>query len=436
MGNENVPNLYQIKIPSFDLSLHIAKVLAPTPRTSQNAAILTLLFCQIGEIDHLRSLEKWLWSKAENFLNELPRNQSNQIDKVLIAACCVYARIKTGKKLDTDLKKNLETYILYASKQNWFDDPFLAFYCYQIIEELPFCKSTILFFKSNFDHFIQRKNVSAIAQSLFVLNDECGELEVNQGFSVFNEKWKQSSITDLSWILIASSELKDPKISALSQKIVQSNSEFFSEYMGKFAKNSFTLDTLLLLGEDLSHMDIEEFVQSIQIPLEVKKVEGGIIISLSNKNLSDTKINGIFPILLFLLSFSLNEWHKIIGVFIADKEKLVSALKNEHMDKIKLKNITPLEMFITNILTIITTLIIGLTIIGYFLNVQMPLPELDFSQSDWRDIDIFLVGLGFIGLIFTQLIALITGNPAISHLVKISPIKQIVNFFKSTKKTS
>lgn len=433
LERKDVPELYQLKTLGFELSLHLAKVLASDPKSSQNAALLTLLFCQLREYDYLKTLEQWLWSRATTFIDKSPRDQPNQLDKVLIIACCVYSRITTDKNLEIHQKKNLDAYISYAAEQNWFDDPFLAFYCYKIAEELPVCNMAVDFFQKNFTRFIERKNIPAIVQSLLVLGDKIGELEKKQCYMVFTENWRESSVFNQGWILLGSSKSQDSSVVAMSLEVAQNVTNHLNDYVGIIANNSLVLDALFLLDKNISQIEIDKYSQSLQIPMTLHLQNDELVIRLPIKEYTKANAIELSSLFILLLSLSVTEWHEFTGVSKADKEKLISIVDEAKIAKGAIKNITPLDMFIANILTISATFIIGLIVFGFFMNADIDPPQFDFSQSDWRNIDVIggAVGVGIIALILTQLRALVTGNSAISYWLQITPIRQLIALFKA-----
>ncbi|MBP8000886.1 MAG: hypothetical protein KA338_16660 [Chloroflexi bacterium] len=420
----SVPELHEVKNPIVELALQFVRLVSASPQTAQNASLFTLLFSHLQEPKQLSLLGEWLRAEAEAFVNQSPRDQPNQLGKVLIAAGCIFTKDKRFPHFDH--RQGTYDYINYAAGQNWFEEPFLAFYCHYLVNEVPVCESAIEFFQQNHVRFIERRNISAVVQSLLVLGDKINDVEKGRCYQLFKECWQTSSPHDLAWILMGSSLSSDLNMMDVSWRIAKKIMEHLNDQVMTFAGKSLAIDALTLTGENISPTDIEQYKQRLPFSIELQKHNAELLIRLPiSESISSIDL---FTFLLVLLALSKTGWSEFTGVYKAQKSDLISIMKTARVLQGKGIVVTPWEMFIANILTIIATFVIGFAVFGFFMNAEMKLPSINFSQSDWRNIDVLggSVGLGFVVLLITELRAFVTGKSAISYWLEITPFKQFI----------
>lgn len=421
-------NLHDIRSPSFELALQIVKAVSSNVSTPHDAALITLLFGQLQERADLMRLGDQLCSEAAAFIVQSPRDQPNQAGKVLKAACCIYSKSFVGKSLDGHLKGDFEEYINYAANQGWLNDPFLAFYCHHLIDVIPTSQTTIEFFEKSYGLYIERRNIAAIAQSLLVLGDSISAVERSRCYQVLERNWEALSVRDSAWSLLALSKSPDPDTEIISHQISYKLTEYLSGRIATLARAINLLDLLTLMGGEIPQPKLDQVVKSLQPRVELQKQNDVFLIHLPvNKDSSATV--DLSTLVLSLLAVQSSGFNEITGVYAAQRDALDSIVKEAEELSGKTA-IAPFELLVANVLTVLSTVLIGLIMFGFFMNAVIYPPQIDFSQTDLRDVDGWTVGLVFIVLLITQLRALITGNSAITYWLQLTPFKQLSGFVR------
>jgi hypothetical protein len=230
---------------------------------------------------------------------------------------------------------------------------------------------------------------------------------------------------------LASSNTHDPNLQAASRKIAHEILEHLETSVATITKTSLTLDALSLIGNDLTQTEIDRALQSLPVLVESHEGNGDIVVRINFSEEDSTSSLDLFTFFLLLFAISKAGWNRFTGVYEAQQVDLRRLIDKAKMAQGDLKAISHWELVITNILTILFTFLIGLVVFGFFINADMTPPKIDFSEADWRNIDVISTGFIIISLLITQIIALITGNSAITYWLQIPPMNQVVKLINS-----
>lgn len=432
MTHDDPPQLHEVQIPSFRQAIQFARLFSSHPITPQNAALLSLLFVELDMRSSLKTLLEWLESQVATFINQSPRDQANQTGKVLIVASYIYSKNAIGEFLGL-IQDKLYRYVNYASNQNWFENPFLAFYCHHLPQEVPIRGAIEEFFSDNLERFIIRQNVSALTQYLLVFDDRVNAVDQSRCCEIFTNSWQNASFVDLGWILLGLQNSLTSNSNDISEKVAFKLIEYLDASIVILNQTSVRLDVLNLIGSELNQEELEQFLETSS--LSANRTESNDIalqLNFSSENTSSPSVD-LFTYFLSLFSISRTGWSQFTGMYKAQRVDIITMIEQARISQGQLKATSRWELFVANVLTIFATSLIGIVLFGFFMNADMTLLQIDFSKVDWRNIDVIGggIGLGTIGLLLTQIIALISEESAISHWLRITPIKQLVELINS-----
>jgi hypothetical protein len=194
--------------PTYFQVLQLIRAFFANPETSNLAAILCLLSRGNNLEDSQNELRKWLYNYITPFALNAVRSEQNLEEKTL--AIAAYFLLEKNNQQDQFLLpgEHLINYLEYAEKQFWFDDPFLAFFCYHLKDRLTCCEKIDTYFKSKYELFLQKKHIPSISQALIVLQNGASTVDLQRGYEAISSLLKNADLPDnhLAWALWAYSE--------------------------------------------------------------------------------------------------------------------------------------------------------------------------------------------------------------------------------------
>jgi|GEM_PF-5752221 len=280
----------------------------------------------------------------------------------------------------------------HASNQSWFEDHFLAFYCYFLRDQLVACEKIGEYFRQNFERVLAKKYIPAIGQSLIVLKGSITEAENNRGYELLASLLDKSNyFPHIVWGLWASSIYGQKPEKLIT--IVQSK---INDAFGFMKRESGIPGILAIASMGGGRAQIQEFInkqtknqtyENLKIKVEDNSfcIESKFIVSANAGN----EFLTIFDLCLALIGLCNLKRDKLAYITGLDDINLMKILKrikrlstNGGIDLSRAeKNI------LNNLIVLITSLIVGL--IFYYQiggNFSLNFSNLSISNWSWEEI--------------------------------------------------
>jgi hypothetical protein len=168
-------------IYEYAQALQVLGLSARETSSPYTVSLLAILFKNSEMKPNLEVIRDWLCNYIIPYLYTDPRNQVDLREKTL--AICVYYLIEDLNDTQHLLPNEfLNKYLDYASKQDWYNDTFLAFICGFLTDRQVIYQNAQTYFRLNYSSFLSKQNIAAISQALFLVPD----LEEHQKASGYN----------------------------------------------------------------------------------------------------------------------------------------------------------------------------------------------------------------------------------------------------------
>lgn len=192
----------------YNQAIQILKLSLQNIQSPYIAALLSIVFNNSNERESLVILERWLYDYIEHFILSKPRDQTDLIEKTL--AIVTYINIEdpenTLEKLPGEF---IGRYLDYASKQDWYDNSFLAFMSSLSINKNSLCVSGRSYLERNFPSYMAQANIEAISQTLFVQTSIL-EADIDKGVMIIRDYISSSTEPLLyAWSLLVLSKYEN-----------------------------------------------------------------------------------------------------------------------------------------------------------------------------------------------------------------------------------
>ena len=430
--NDPIPKIDLSWRPTYYDALQLVKCFDIDPGTPNAAALLSLLYEEHNLSSCRGNLKKWLYEYILPFALNPIRNEQNLVEKTLAIAVFIFL-----SKEDSDNIKlpdeQLINYIEYAEKQFWLNDPFLAFYCHFLKDQLVSCENVADYFKTNYELFLQKKNVSAISQSLIVLKNDLSNTDKQRGFNVIVDLLERKEITNKNlawalWALSPQSGLYTPVIEKLASML----DEEISRLLNDIQRESGLAIVFAMMLTGVSDLHIENYIKElkknsaskIKISQNNTRYEFSVEPNIRDKN-SNLSLNDLG---LTLIAMHTAQYDKAAYIRGVQKERITDL---EHSLKYLSQGsiiLSKFERSAVNFLVIFFTIFVGL--LALFIQTGFPAKFTDI-KLDWESVVILVVWLDYL---LAQVQAVWSGKSALDGIKKIPLIRHGFSMFMKTKK--
>ena len=376
----------------FYQSLQLIRCFDAFPGHPREAAQLSLLFQYLDLQTSLINLRGYLTRYVQPYIASAPHSQSDQSAKVLAAASYIFITDRNGLQYDLPEKQIID-YVEYAAGQSWFGDPFIAYYCSHLDESVAACHNARSFLERNFEQYLERRNVPAIAQTMIALGGTLPEQEQEKGYNQLCEFSADDrlSIRHAAWALAAlataSPSQVDPKC---RHRLVDYLEQELTEYSTQLVHQSGIPGILALiwgandledipqflshsLGGDASQTFTADLVESEQLQIKIH---------LANLR-ERASLPSLADITLVLTGLVLAGEHRFVGVRESQGEQLQAALVlADRLEDTDALVISKLQNAVLGAFVFVTVSVVGVAVSLFFLGAKF---NLDFSTADWRE---------------------------------------------------
>jgi len=179
-----------------------------------------------------KQLVDWLKDYISPFMYSNPRNVGDLREKTLsiLAYLSLEEKIGSADCLPNDL---LFPYLLYADKEEWYSDSFIAFLAALVGEKNTVCQNAKHYFEKNISTFIATENIEAICQALFIL-PEIDSAKKIEGLQIVRLSLEHQSarVVDQMWGILA---LSTSDTDNDYKTMLETTEELYEHYRGLFA---------------------------------------------------------------------------------------------------------------------------------------------------------------------------------------------------------
>jgi hypothetical protein len=451
-GSAELPfNLQRIWLSSFYQALQLVRCFDSDPGNPTAAAVLSLLFQRLQVGDSLKKLHLWLYNYVSPYVDNEPRNQTDQIEKTLAVASYLYISDHISFGTRRIRRQRLTNYIEYASTQQWFADSFLAFYC-SLLEDIGACGDVSRYFGNNLERFLARKHIPALCQALLVLGDnQLSKTNRQRSIETVCDSLTSPSVSlnHAAWGLMALSHHGLVKnYQSTIEQLAELVDSHLMEHILRLIRESKWPSLLALRWSGAEQADTQRhpraFSKHGDKPLT--KVElnsnGNIRLSPDVQESSDELTWGSTPQLsltdigLALAALHAADRYSLVGVTLAEESRLVSFLqKAQRLSQEGSIVLSRPENIVASLLAIATTAILGVALWLYFVGARFSF-NLDLSKASWRDIDVWLAMVAWSDYMLAQIQALCSGDSAISGMLKIPLLRHFAGAQQAWRKAS
>lgn len=442
---DNTPSLslHSVSHPAFYQTLQFLRCFEKCPGTPIFAAYLSIIFYDLGLQNSLEKLHSWLEPYVSSFASKAPRDQADLSDKTLAVAVylflCDFAKLTPGIPV-----AHLIDYIEYASKQDWFNNTNLAYYCHLLRDNVRACENVHKYFVEHFSLFVERKHVPSIAQSLIVLDGSEEAVDRHSGYTIIlntlaemhcpinHMAWGLAALSSSSYMLGSLEEIEG-SWSKLEQSL--------NDYMTRLLQES---KIPILLAMVWSGMEADELSDGLNEWVTVEATteifdepenyrnHRKVCIQLPAAEIAFDSLS-LVDLAVALFAMYKGRRHKVIGVSAFRESDLQNAITNQRT--LKKGNgvvISWFENFVTLLLTLSFTLVLGVAISLFFLGAKFQLPFV-LPDPIPRDYDVFGVILVCVACIAIQVLSFLSNKSPISVGLEQLPILSDIYSFLAAR---
>lgn len=417
--------------PTYFQVLQLLQAFFTNPETPNLAAILCLL-SRGNKLDSFqKELRKWLYNYISPFAINPVRNEQNLEEKVL--AIAAYFLLEEDKQDDFALpSEQLINYLEYAEKQSWFDDPFLAFFCYQLRDRLTCCEKIDTFFQSKYELFLQRKHIPSISQSLIVLQNKISGADLQRGYDTIGLALENTELSSkyLAWALWAYSakpQIYEQDIARLNSLLEKDIVELLSDVQWKSTLSSTLAFFLMSKSDSLPEGYIAKINQTFVNTMEVRQNGSSYEISIKPEKAQEKvnlSVNDLSLILVALQNSDFNKTAYVNGLQEKEMPILESSLDVLAQGSIILNKA---EKTFVNILVLLFTFQVMLLVLYLQTDLPSKLSDVKFTWDCWVTVGVWL------DIFIAQMRSTMSGGKAIDSLKETAILRHLFSPFSRLK---
>ena len=395
---------------SFYQFLQLVRCFDSDPGNPRVAAMLSLLFQRLQLRNSLERLSLWLQAYVSPFISESPRSQTDQPEKVLAVAAYLFIADQAG--LDIAMpESHLSAYIQYASRQSWFGDSFLAFFC-SSLRGWAVCQAANTYFRANFKRFLSKNHIPTICQAVITLDADLPEVDIDRSLTTVCSALSSQdvSLNHAAWGLMAlSRHIQIDTCRSVANDIAELIDERLGDCLSDLLQESRLHRVLAMIWAGAEQADVRHYVESLSAsecdPLD--------------RMTRATKWPSLADVGLALIALHTAGRHELLGVVSAEQARLISSLQQAHdLNQEGSVVLSRSENVLGSMLAITVTFVLGSALALYFLGGDIHF-AIDLSKASWRNIDDFLWGVVWVDYMIAQIQALLSGGSAIRGLLQI-----------------
>ena len=405
------------------------------------AFTLAMLFENANMSNSNIRLRKWLRNYIEPFAERAPRDQSDQVEKII--AIATYLLISYKNDLQVEFPEGgLLEYIKYAHSESWLNAPDLAFCCSFLKDSIQACESTTIFFTTNLETYLVKRNAAAVSQAILVAHNEITIFERERCYelirTVVND---ETTLAHLAWSFMALTYSKIRDDLDLVQKLANRIDRSLTHALNDWAKEARLPGVMALLMSGADVTEMQEYLEAVSEQSQIQKndvqmTDGVLTLTFTmGQTMSEVVFPDIpvseFPVIsdmgLCLLALSATRNHELIGVPRFEEGRLLSVIDKSELIDAGAVVVSKNENIAAGALTIIAILIVTTGILSYSLGYRVSPPTDTVETNTVGAVITFIASGTYIFWVFQ---ALRSGRSAIRALLNIPGVKQ---FFLSDK---
>lgn len=394
----------------YSQGLQIVRCFDYFPGTFRTAAFLSIVFLQTQDESKLsiETLQQWLHEEISGFIDSNPRDIPDQTDKILAVA--TYLNILYRTRVDTYLPKNrLQEYISYAHNQSWFNDPFIAFYCYALSNEIEQCSNTKDFLVSIFPQLLDKKNIASICQAIIIAKDRLTSTMLEEGYDVLLNEFEGTSKTlgNTAWLLWA----------IVDQKSVNNMIS--------------TSDLVNLIDTKLESIFSELFRETYlfhYLAYAWYKNNDKIFVDENSDPIIRGRLPSLSEIGISLVALRTSGHHLLYGLTKDRKDMILDLAEKGEIIKEGGSILTKRDVFTENILILIATLILGISIMLLLWGSI----DITFDTNNFKQVDFWGFVLIFFDYVIGIIQAIFSGKSAAKSLFQLPLLRHFIKANKDT----
>lgn len=446
---------------SFYISLQLLQCLDVDPHSPKIAAIFALLFQKLELRPSLTNLHRWLDNHVFPFARTDPRSQADQSDRALAIASYLYITYNSPELTLTLHQESLLAYIKYAAAQDWLNDPFLAFFCHFLSDQIEVSQESESYYQAHLQEYLNKKRLIEIAQAVIVLDTDLSHLDKERSLAIFIEALETQTLTlnRAAWALLAVSKLQPlDRANTVARQLADLIDKDLTAYLTQLFQSSKVLPISALVWAGSDPEDVQSYLERsvAQDRTQLSSIElddlGNLIISFPavEDNQNAPLSLSTFPIAdvglaLFALRTSNN--HRIWGVTEPLKDQLIVGLAAAAQLEQGASIVPRWERIFTNIFVFAITIIVGVPVVLFYLNVEIAHTfqdtdighSLDFSKVQLNDPDRAPIAIAWIVVLLAEVIAAVSGRSAVLGLLLLplgEQLKALIEQFSQRKQPS